>query len=237
MEYSYSNERLKRRIALYDDFVRFGYDGLVTGDIAEFGCRSGETAEMLAASMTVCEADSQLTRRLGHPPRRLHLFDTFDGMPESSEENDRASPMVSTGIWRPGSLIGGEEIRKLSLNDRVERVQKRCEQHIGEDQVVCYPGLFEQTMPDIPEKLEFALVHIDSDLYMSAKQVLDYCFEKQHFADGCLLLFDDYYSNKGNPNFGERLAWSEFIAVRDVRYTDFGRYKSDGHAFILHSPD
>lgn len=81
----------------------------------------------------------------------------------------------------------------------------------------------------------YALVHIDSDLYESARDVLNYLFGHRMIAEGALLFFDNWNCNRGSPEFGERRAWSECVVKYRVRYSDEGAYGVFSHRFLIHS--
>jgi hypothetical protein len=54
-----------------------------------------------------------------------------------------------------------------------------------------------------------AIVHIDSDLYESARLALT--FLKPLLVDGTIIVFDNWYNFKGNPNLGEQRAFKEWL--------------------------
>jgi len=54
-----------------------------------------------------------------------------------------------------------------------------------------------------------AIVHIDSDLYESARLALT--FLKPLLVDGTIIIFDNWYNFKGNPNLGEQRAFKEWF--------------------------
>ena len=68
------------------------------------------------------------------------------------------------------------------------------------------PGWFEQTIAaTISSKYQkAALVHVDSDLYASARCVLEGV--APILSNGGLVLFDDWFMYKGDPNEGEARA-------------------------------
>ncbi len=73
----------------------------VEGDIAEFGTMSGRTAVALAASLNYCNntlSDSDLLHGFKEP-RKLWLFDSFEGLPQARTNVDQSSPHVASGIW------------------------------------------------------------------------------------------------------------------------------------------
>ena len=54
-----------------------------------------------------------------------------------------------------------------------------------------------------------AIVMIDCDFYNSAKLVLNFITDLIN--DGTILIFDDWYAYKGDPNKGEQKACSEWL--------------------------
>ena len=70
----------------------------VKGDIAEFGTMSGRTASIIARAM------SKFDRYQDHDPKKLHLFDSFKGLPKAESDVDKESPHVKSGVWGGGGL-------------------------------------------------------------------------------------------------------------------------------------
>jgi hypothetical protein len=209
--------------------VEYVFGAGVEGHIAEFGTMTGRTAEVLAKAMATFE------RRLGYadalhgiPERSLMLFDSFDGLPEVQTEVDRQAPHVRAGAWAPGTCrgLGPAELQRV------------CARHLPSDRIRIFKGWFSETLPRLKDGTTFALVHIDSDLYESARDVLTWLFERNAYADGCVLLFDDWDCNRASPAFGERKAWSEIVQRFNPSFTDCGSYGFVSHRFILHrQPD
>jgi len=123
-------------------------------DAAEVGVYRGGTARLIASAM-------QESRT------RVHLFDTFEGMPSTdpSKDEHRAGDFSDTSL---------------------ASVQKNL---AGLDSVSFYPGFFPATAPPVAH-LSFALAHIDVDIYRS---VLDCCaFFYPRMVPGGIMVFDDY---------------------------------------------
>lgn len=111
------------------------------------------------------------------------------------------------------------------LSNRLQRV-------IAKKDFKIYPGFFLETLPDFNAKV--ALIHIDSDLYSSAQEILDSLFSRNLISDGCLIMFDDYDLNQANPRSGERLAWSEAVLKYQIQYSDRSSYGLFGHKYLIH---
>jgi O-methyltransferase len=146
----------------------------LSGDIAEIGVYKGGTALLLARM---------------NPQRTVHLFDTFEGMPETDPTRD----LHGQGDFSDTSLKGVQAF--LS----------------GLPSVQFYPGLFPDTAGPVADKT-FAFVHVDVDIYRS---VLDCCeFFYPRLAVGGVMVFDDY-GFRSCP--GARAAVDEFFLNRPER--------------------
>jgi hypothetical protein len=206
--------------------VAAAYGTDVEGDIAEFGTMTGETACGLARGIAASD------RYLGYAPdlaglarKRLLLFDSFEGLPQSEHEADTQSPHVKTGVWQKGTC------KVLNQSELFARVTE----HLPKERVAIYPGWFSDTVPALADGSLFALVHVDSDLYQSAIDVLVPLFARGMIAEGARIFFDDWNCNKASPRFGERRAWRECVERFRIDCSDEGAYGMLGHRFIVHS--
>lgn len=193
--------------------VQYVVGASVEGDIAEFGCMTGRTANVIAASMASFRA-----------AKVLHLFDSFEGLPDSQAAEDRQSFHVKEGVWAPGTCKG---ISPTTLRER-------CEKYLRSDQIRIYQGWFSDTVPAWRD-VKLSMLHIDCDLYQSTWDVLDPLFGRSMISEGAILLFDDWNCNRASPQLGERKAWGEITAKYNVTSSDLGAYGWAGHKFIVHS--
>lgn len=131
----------------------------VDGAFLEFGVFKGASVNFLA-------------KRLPH--RRIHGFDSFEGLPEA---------------W----VHYGE--KDFSLGGKLPRVRKNVRLH---------KGYFESTLPkwlnEHEEKVAF--LHIDCDLYSSTRTVLDGLGDR--IQPGTVIVFDDYFNFPNWENDGHR---------------------------------
>lgn len=199
--------------------VHFIFQENLQGDIAEFGTYSGTSASFLASAM----ADAPMQpRALGgssvQPQRILHLFDSFQGLPEITHDLDKRAG------WKAGQFTDKTEAQLKSM----------VGQYLHSDAVKTYPGWFKDTMKLLPNGQKFALVHVDCDIYESTIDVLDYLFSHEHIGEGCALFFDDWNCGAANPDLGERRAWREMVEKHSIRYTDCGNYSAFGNKFLIH---
>lgn len=207
----------------------------VRGDVAEFGCHFGETAAILAEALWEMEKKyGQCDRAHGIAQRRLWLFDSFAGFPEATDPIDIAAPHIKAGLWFAGQPSGGTP----------EGVGVQCANWIDPKRVWVVSGWYKDTLRQIPVSQKFAVIHIDCDYYESTMQVLDHLFGHNMISDGCTILFDDWYCNRGSPDFGEQRAWADAWADairkwpvgQGYRYSDWGPYGVLGRRFIVHAP-
>lgn len=197
----------------------------VPGDVAEFGTSSGRTALTLAKAMADLGkryGPSDHAHAIGH--RRLHLFDSFEGFPAAIDPIDKAAPQIASGAWGAG----------VAKDAPPALLREMCETQLPADDILIYEGWYKDTMPKLDSGIRFAMVHIDCDLYESTMDVLDRLFTIDAFADGCAIFFDDWYCNRGSPDFGEQRAWAECIARHRPRFTDWGGYATVGRKFLIH---
>jgi O-methyltransferase len=144
----------------------------VPGDVWECGVYRGGTAAMMAAFL----ADHG-------PAKKLYLFDTFEGMPETDAERDlhRSGDFSDTSLEAVTRYVGHGELcvfRKGFLPDT-------------------FAGL---------ESAQVALAHIDLDIHSSILDSLRFLWPRLSF--GGFLVFDDY----GFPTCpGARAAVDEFF--------------------------
>ena len=124
------------------------------GDVAEFGVFKGHTAMALA-------------QQLNGTKKTLHLFDSFQGMPEITHPLDSR--------WKRGDLA-----------NPIDNIGELFQQF---DNVQLVPGFFSETFPQ-RQDLRFSLCHIDVDLYTSVRECLEYVLPR--LSAGGVIVFDDF---------------------------------------------
>jgi hypothetical protein len=197
----------------------------VDGHLAEFGTMSGDTACVLAKALGTFGAQwraADIAHRIG--PRNLLLFDSFQGLPAADNEIDASSLHVARGVWSAGTCRGIGP----------DALARRCSRYLAPERIAIHAGWFADTVPALPDDLRFALLHIDSDLYESARDVLHSLFERRMMSDGAMILFDDWNCNRASPRFGERRAFAETIKRFGLNVTDCGHYGFVSRRFIVH---
>lgn len=215
-----------------DDIYRELYRGFeyvmisaVEGHVAEFGTYSGRTAMVLAKAMADYGNHYVASdREHGIGERKLFLFDSFEGLPAATDPIDKAAPHLTSGVWGAGVA------KDISPSVLLEM----CATYLDRSRVDIREGWYSDTMPKLEPGLRFAFVHVDCDLYESTMDVLDRLFANDAFSDGAAIYFDDWYCNRGKPDFGEQRAWADCVAKYRPRFTDWGPYATVGRRFIIH---
>jgi hypothetical protein len=141
------------------------------GDIAEVGVYRGGSAAIFAHFK-------------GN--RHLHLFDTFEGLPEVNKEKD---------ILHKGEMHNTSE---QLVRDLLK----------GYDNFSIYKGIFPFTSDPIKNK-SFSLVHLDTDLYEPTLESLKFFYPRMQ--KGGIIITHDY-SDILTP--GVRDAFDEFFAKK-----------------------
>jgi O-methyltransferase len=153
----------------------------IPGCIVECGVWKG--GSMMAAAKTLQE--------LGVTDRDLHLFDTFDGMPQPGEEDvslkdESAAELMSRSdkkssvVWAYGALT---EVKRnlLSTGYPAERI-------------FFVKGKVEETIP-VNAPTNIALLRLDTDWYESTYHELVHLYPRLSY--GGILIIDDYGHWKG----------------------------------------
>ncbi|MHC4101740.1 MAG: TylF/MycF/NovP-related O-methyltransferase [Planctomycetota bacterium] len=124
------------------------------------------------------------------PNRTIYGFDSFEGLPEPWLYRSRAFH----------DLEGLPTVR---------------------DNCVLVKGWFDETLAPFLEQTSgpCALIHIDSDIYSSAKLVLDQL--EPRIGDGTMILFDDFFNYPGWKE-GEYRAFNEFVERTGVKFEYVG---------------
>ncbi len=126
------------------------------GEFAEVGVFRGASAKV------ICEAKCAT---------KLHLFDTFSGLPSVGASDSR---------FKKG-MFGSDE---NEVRGRLSRYEN----------VAIYPGVFPQTATAIQD-VKFSFVHLDVDLYSVTKEALEFFYPRM--LPGGRILSHDYGQCEG----------------------------------------
>jgi hypothetical protein len=179
------------RIGALREAVRYVVRCEIPGDIVECGVWKG--GSMMAVALTLTELGSK---------RRLHLFDTFEGMtaPTALDRNlagEQASVLLAAkqGVWARAPI---EEVRDAMRSTGYD-----------ESLINYVKGPVEATIPqDAPSSI--ALLRLDTDWYESTRHELRHLFPR--LAVGGVLIIDDYGHWEG-----ARRAVDEYIEEHGLR--------------------
>jgi hypothetical protein len=125
----------------------------------------------------------------------VHGFDSFQGLPEDWSHFQKAG-RYSTGGKLPDNLPSNVKLHVGWFNDTL-------------------PQFLQESADD--QKIRF--LHVDSDIYSSAKTVLDHLSDK--ITAGTVIVFDDFF-NYPNWENGESKAWREFVTYKRIQFEYIG---------------
>ena len=193
---------------------------LEIGDYLEFGVNKGTS---LSCMIRNCN-------RLGLDNTRFFGFDSFEGLPPTAADDDE-------GAWEPGAY-------RFPYKETCKYLEKRG---VDWDKTHLIKGWFSDTLnKELIEEYSIdkaSLIMVDSDMYLSAKEALDFCVPL--IKDKAIVYFDDWSSgdNLAEMNLGEKRAFEEFLSENENleakqidRYKDiFG--KDNGIVFLVSNTD
>lgn len=140
----------------------------------------------------------------------VYGFDSFEGLPEDwvngFGNHDRGRPQLKGEFTLDGNL---PEVRS---NVRLIK------------------GWFDTSLPEfikkviVPSGNQVGLIHIDSDLYSSAKTVLESLYP--YMKEECYIVFDELINYPGYEDH-EIKAFDEFIEKYDVEYKWIGQNRNN----------
>ncbi len=147
----------------------------VEGDLVDVGCNEGQSSALMAETM-----------RSFNTYKKLHVYDSFEGLPSTRPEDGDA--------YQKGDLATTKDVL---LNNF---------QLYGLEPPIIHEGWFDNTLPDsLPQKICFA--HLDGDLYDSIMVSLKYVYPR--LSKGAICLIDDYCDPSINPD-----AWNHLPGVK-----------------------
>lgn len=155
----------------YEAYVVFSItrsQSKLEGDMAEVGVYQGGSAKI------ICEAKEKT---------KLHLFDTFSGLPPVSDKDTH----FGTTIWKENEFGN-------TSDESVKRYLSKYEN------VFLYKGRFPDTSDPIKD-VKFSFVHLDVDLYRSTRDCLEFFYPR--LVRGGIILTHDYHSNGVQTAFKE----------------------------------
>jgi O-methyltransferase len=183
-----------------------GAGGRLPQTYFEFGCHSGRTFS------TAVNAVNYLQMK----EFQFHAFDSFEGLPETSDED---------GYFEAGTFDTSE-------SDFISIVKRRTGHFIGSEFV--HKGFYSDSLTaDLQSRLpKVGVVHVDVDLYSSTIELFE--FIKPLLCDGSLVLFDDWYCFPRGVEGGEGLAMEHFLERNtDIELVPWKAYSTFGQSFFI----
>jgi O-methyltransferase len=175
---AYTMTTFERLASLWEQ-VRYLDRCGIAGDLVECGVWKGGSVGLMALA--------HLAR--GRPPvRTLHLFDSFEGLPEPRAEVDGLEAVAYAGR-RGGGKLESIDLCVGTLADN----RRLLEKEIGYPSSLLryHAGWFEDTLPrDAPGLGAIALLRLDGDWYESTRITLAHLYSK--VVPGGVVVIDDY---------------------------------------------
>lgn len=147
-----------------------------------------------------------------NPEQKIWGFDSFDGLPEQWTRTDITVPQgtfrVNAEGWMPPVLHN----------------------------VTLVKGLFQATLPQFKRQIlkstPIAFLHVDCDIYASAKEIFDHLVD--NIVPGTVIVFDEFYNYPGAEEH-EFKAFQEFLDRTGKKsvYLAFNRYFEQAVAQIV----
>ena len=140
------------------------------GQFVECGVAAGGSSALLAA--VIAQYSTQA--------RRLYAFDSFEGMPAPSHQDQHHGQLADDSGWGTGTCAAPQSslvavCRSLGVEHLVEPVK----------------GWFEETLPKHSTRIgPIAILHMDGDWYDSTRTILRYLYDQ--VVSGGRIQIDDY---------------------------------------------
>ena len=142
----------------------------VSGNVCEFGVAQGETSALIA-------------NEIKSSNKTLHLFDSFEGLPNPTEKDQLKDDIFSLGSIE--AYAGKMSCPETFVRARLKEVL------FPPDRYVIHKGFFSQVLSqgsNLPKEISFA--YVDFDFYEPILTVLN--FLHQSTPVGAIIIVDDY---------------------------------------------
>lgn len=222
-EYPHAQAEMLKKAFLYAFFAQ------LEGDYLEFGVYRGENistayhfAQLANPAIFQDNPGSSMENKLLQ--MNFYAFDSFEGLPplKDNDLEGYVQPDFAAGAYCFPAKDFKENLKANGVDlSKVKIVEGFYDSVLNE-----------KTKNKLPLK-KAALVYIDCDLYSSTVPVLD--FIKDYLVDGSVLMFDDWFSYRGNPNKGEQKAFWQWLKKNpEIKVSQFHKFSWHGNSFIVH---
>lgn len=148
-------------------------DNQVPGDLVELGCYRGLTGVLFQKTLDQHQSD-----------KILHLYDSFQGLPDKAAEDQAEAEWTMRDCDRKDNRRVGKgwfQTPQDSVLEQFKAFQVKAPQ--------IHPGWFDETLPkDLPDAIAFA--HLDGDFYESTLIALEEVYPR--LSAGGVMVIDDY---------------------------------------------
>lgn len=204
-EYSHREKMVKRAM----EFVRFNS---LPGDYLEFGVWKGGTFVNAY----------YFAKRYNLSTMKFYAFDSFEGLPEIKGVDAEGFKHFDQGLF----TCSEAQFRRNIMKHGVDM-----------NRVGIVPGWFDKVLnEEIKRAISIqnaAVIWIDCDIYESTVPILN--FITDYLQDGTILIFDDWFCYRGNPNRGEQRAFREWLERNpQIQASEFYKFGWGGNSFIIH---
>jgi hypothetical protein len=162
----------------------------INGDICEFGVAQGSTSALIA-------------NEIKKQDKKLHLFDSFEGLPRPSSKDQLKVDIFSLGNIK--AYTGTMSCSETMVISRLKELS------FPENRYIIHKGFIEELIQKdkkMPEKVSFA--YVDFDFYEPIMIALN--FLDKVTASGAIIIVDDYdYFSTGS-----KIAVDEFVKGKNV---------------------
>jgi len=203
---SYSDREDILRLAM--EFLKHSQ---IEGDYLEFGVFQGQ---LFSTAYHIAQSE-------GLSSMRFHAFDSFEGLPEVKGIDTQGFQHFETGEFSSSEQVFLKTLKTNNIDLAKTTVSK---------------GFFSDTLShNLQKELQLhkaAIVYVDCDLYESTVPVLD--FVRPLIGTGTIIMFDDWYCFRADPNLGEQRAFTEWLECNPALSSqEYRKYGWHGNSFVL----
>lgn len=185
------------------------------GYYMEFGVLNGE-----------CMIDAY--RQLRGVIQHFFGFDSFEGLPDLSSEDQKA--LKYSSIFNKGNYCS------MPVEFVRQNILSSC--RMQDNELTLVKGIFSNVLPiydkkNLKEMGVPLVIYIDCDLYSSTVDVIN--FIDDLVITGTWVIFDDYWTYRGSPFHGQQKAIKEWLDSNDrIGLSEYANFTGWGKAFIVH---
>lgn len=143
------------------DLARNCIERGIAGNFVECGIFGGAQSAMMARA--IMEPLHYWEHNKQRECRRVHLFDSFAGIPEPGPHDTEIVTRVGYETFRDQTTCSLADVKR-----------NMAQWGIPEELLVYHPGRWEETLPTLDPHFPIALLRIDGDLYESTKVCIEH---------------------------------------------------------------